>query len=300
MDNAFRRAAVCFGETLANASDRYFDTLSELRIRADKPVVAYLLNTPYFVASNGELTSDCSADLLRISFDELKNGFVKLCAYSVYKHIGSMSRGFITLAGGHRVGVCGAAVLSGGEVTSVCDVTSLNIRAAKEFPGCSRCVTDGTDLRRGALICGAPSSGKTTLLRDLARTLSLEKLGKVCVIDERYEIAACFSGRPGFDVGLSDIYSGYPKKTAVELAVRTMSPEYIICDELTGEGLSGICDALNCGVSVIATSHCGSAEEAADSANVKALLKTGAFQSVIFLDGSLPPRISKICAPGEI
>ena len=268
------------------------DMLCEIRLRADKPIVVYLLNSPYYVNPDGVLETICSENMLSVSFRQLQTLFAALCEYSVYKHIENAANGFITFSGGHRIGVCGSAVTDGGKVVSVCDITSLNIRAAKQITGCADVVFQNADIARGVLICGAPSSGKTTILRDMARTLSLDKIKKVAVVDERLEIASYCGGKCGFDVGLSDVYSGYPKSVAVMLAVRTMSPDFMICDELTGDDCKAVSMCFNCGVPMIAAVHCDSLLAAKRNRTVSELMSTGAFSSVVFLDGSIPANIS--------
>lgn len=295
-----KRVTDCISEKLTAAVLPHFSELCEIRVRAGRPITVYLLNSPYFVRSDGTLTKSISDEPLVIGFEELRAAFARLCSYSVYKHIENAAHGFITAEGGHRIGVCASAVTDGDEVVSVCDVTSLNIRAAKEIAGCARLLLSTVGVSGGLLLCGAPSSGKTTLLRDIARTLSTERMKKVSIVDERLEIASYFGGTRGFDVGLSDVYSGYPKKYGVMLAVRTMSPDYIICDELTGEDSSAVAAALNCGVDMISAVHCGSPEAAVNNDSVRALMKTGAFGHIAFLDGNIPPTIPKIYEKGEL
>lgn len=300
MDSSFRNILSCFSGALGSLADSDIGDLCEVRVRAGQPTVVYLLNRPYFVLENGRLAEQYSETLPRVSFAELKAAFERLCSFSVYKHIENMTHGFITSHGGHRIGVCATAVVTGGEVTSVTDITSLNIRRAREIKGCSRFLLDTADISHGALICGAPASGKTTLLRDMARILSGERLKRVSVIDERLEIASRAHGHSGFDVGLSDVYSGYPKGTALTLAVRTMSPEYVICDELTGADSSAVSAALNCGVTVISAVHCATLDELRHSPQLVRLVKTHAFRRLIFLGGGLPPTVSESCDVEEI
>ena len=300
MDESFKSITDCFSDKLTNAAGMRFNDLCEIRIRAGKPVVMYFLNKPHFLRSDGTFADTYESGLEAVSFDELQKAFEKLCSYSVYKHIENMTKGFITVGGGHRIGVCGSSVVSGGEVLSVTDVTGLNIRAAKEYCGCASFIFHSVDLSRGALICGIPSSGKTTLLRDIAKTLSFDMLKKVSIADERCEIASRLGGRSGFDVGLSDVYSGYPKSAALTLAVRTMSPDYIICDELTGEDSANVMQALNCGVTVISAVHCDSLETLMRNPSLKRLAATRAFQKLIFLSGTVPAKIKEIYDIGEI
>ena len=277
----------------------HIDDLCEVRVRADRPIVVYILMLPYYVKADGTLSSCKCEDLLTVSFERLRDIFSALCEYSVYKHLDNAANGFVTFSGGHRIGVCGSAVTEGGKVVSVCDVTSLNIRAARQIRGCSDILFDSGDLSRGILLCGAPSSGKTTILRDTARVLSVCKQKKVAVIDERLEISSCFSGHCGFDIGLSDVYCGYPKSTAIVLSVRTMSPDYIICDELTGDDCEAVSVCFNCGAAIIAAVHSDSLSAAKNNQTVRKLMSTGAFSRIVFLDGRIPAGVSGVIKTEE-
>lgn len=296
MDDEINAILSCFG----GAVPKFNDDFCEIRIRADRPII---VNTPHgarFLSRDGNLTAARPSDPAVVRYPEMKAAFSRLCAFSVYKHMNSVNHGFITMNGGHRIGVCGTAVCDGRGVHSVGDITSLNIRAAREVRGCSDMIFDVWDGSGGFLLCGAPSSGKTTVLRDIARRLSEEKLMRVSLADERMELASMFGGKAGFDVGLSDVYSGYPKSDAMLLAVRTMSPEYIICDEITGDDITAVMQALNCGVKIIAAAHCDCAEAARRNISINSLIKTGAFRHVIFLSGTIPAAVSSVCGDREV
>ena len=130
------------------------------------------------------------------------------------------------------------------------------------------------------------SAGKTTMLRDLARLLSNEGTQSVALIDERGELAACVNGEPQNDVGLCDVYDGYPKAEAIRQAVRSMAPQLILCDEIGGsEDAAAVAQCQNCGVRVIATAHAGSMEELRRRKPLQAILDSGAFSVFVFLKG---------------
>ena len=295
MDDEIKAILSCFGSALPK-----FDTdFCELRIRADRPVILNTTSGTRYLSYNGDVTEARPNNPAIVGFPEMKAAFSRLCAFSVYKHMNNINHGFITMDGGHRIGVCGTAVCDALGIHSVVDITSLNIRAAREVRGCSDIIFDVWN-GGGFLLCGAPSSGKTTVLRDIARRLSAEKLMRVSVADERMEIASMFGGRAGFDVGLSDVYSGYPKKDAMLLAIRTMSPQYIICDEITGDDINVIMQSLNCGVKIIAAVHCDSISAARQNLSINSLIKTGAFNQIIFLSGNIPPSVSAVCSAREV
>lgn len=190
---------------------------------------------------------------------EIADIFSEICGYSVYSHQEEIPQGYVTMPGGHRVGISGTAVYKDGKIDFIKDISGLNIRIAHEVKGCAeklyRRIKSGNF--PSLLIAGKPLSGKTTLLRDLARLLSAEH--RVCVIDSRNEISGSFHGTPGFDLGTNtDVLSGFEKADGIMLALRTLSPEVIICDEIGDDG--GVFRSCGwCGVKVIASAH-GSSE----------------------------------------
>ncbi|MDR2560044.1 MAG: hypothetical protein LBC86_10975 [Oscillospiraceae bacterium] len=199
--------------------------------------------------------------------EDLNNLIELFCDYSLHSYARQLSQGFITLAGRHRAGFCGTAVSDGGEnnITAIRGITSINLRIAREFPGCSDELfnrLNPADLK-SLLIIGKPLSAKTTVLRDFARNLS-ENGFKTAVIDERSEI--CVKGAN------IDTLDGFPKKQGFITALRALSPDYIICDEVAGDGKE-IAQCLNSGVSVIMTAHCGSLEEALRSCALSGVIR---------------------------
>ncbi len=277
------QAAATWGVlTLENIHRQPSEIVTELRVRADKPIVLQMAD-----GSRKFLTDECG-NTLTVDHSQLRDACRKLCEYSVYRRQGEINNGFITVRGGHRVGVCGTAVTCGGSVRTVTDITSVNIRVARDFAGCSEEYFRRVGLS-SCLIVGVPSSGKTTLLRDIARTLSTAYEKKVSVVDERGEIAA-----DGFDLGLCDVYTAWSKPNAMVCAVRSMSPDYIVCDELTGDDEEGVLACLNYGVRIIATLHSDSLEGVRRSAAGFALLAAGAFESAVILDRMRPCVIKEI------
>ena len=164
----------------------------------------------------------------------------------------TMAGGFITAPGGHRIGVCGDAIVQSKSVTGMREVTSLCIRVSKSFPGIS-----GDDLCGSVLIIGKPGSGKTTLLRDLIRQRSTNGRGSVCVVDERCELFPLVQGLHCFDPGpRTDILSGCNKADGVMMLLRSMCPHTIAVDEITAaEDCDALLNAGWCGVELVATAH---------------------------------------------
>jgi stage III sporulation protein AA len=268
---AFEEAAgflPLFKDKLSALSPDVKEKACEIRLRAGQAIsVEYaaggagrrqLINTP-------------------VTREDLKCLIEHFCDYSLHSYTRQISEGFITLKGGHRAGFCGTAVVDdgNGRVTAIRDITSINLRIAREFPGCSDLLFRALPVEnlKSLLIIGKPLSAKTTVLRDLARNLSGAGY-KAAVIDERGEICAKGAGYANIDT-----LDGFPKRAGFITALRALSPDFIICDEIAGDGAE-VAQCLNSGVGVIMTAHCGSLEEAlrteiAENVQYIALLGTG-------------------------
>lgn len=192
-----------------------------------------------------------------VNGDALEETLFRICRGSVYAYADSICKGFIRADGGVRVGVCGSAVTEGGKVRSVYDVSSLNIRLpCAFFPDVSPITSRFSASDGGILIYSPPGVGKTTYLRALARDFS-GRLGlRTALVDTRGELSA---GLCGDDLRL-DILDGYPRGEGIRIAVRTMNPEVLICDEIgSAEEASALLEARNCGVPLVASAHGDSA-----------------------------------------
>ena len=169
----------------------------------------------------------------------------------------------MTIRGGHRAGICGTAVYKDHALTNIRDVSSVNIRVARQVDGAADQLLKnlGTNFK-GLLLCGAPACGKTTVLRDLARQLTDNSQKKVCVIDERGELAGTYAGVCQNNLGQSDILNGYTKGEGIMQALRCLSPDVIICDEAGGrEDVQAIAQGVNAGVSIVASIHAATPQE---------------------------------------
>ncbi len=187
--------------------------------------------------------------------EELVRTVAKLCGNSLYSHSDSIRDGYILTDCGIRVGVCGHAVVTDGKVSLVRDITSLNIRIPHRIPGAADrlySLLQHTEGKKSVLIYSAPGMGKTTVLRELIPLLSSkEHSRRVAVIDTRYEL--CIDASP---TDMTDIFRGYPRYDGILNAVRTMSPEYILCDEIsTEQDTRAISYARFAGITVCATIH---------------------------------------------
>jgi stage III sporulation protein AA len=268
---------------------KYQSTLEEIRIRE---------NAPLFICAMGKnlpLSADGSvgrSNAYIVSTSDCRELLMKLSGYSIYALQEEMKRGFITLKGGYRVGLAGKTVLSGGEVKLISPVSCFNIRISREIPGCSaKLLPYITQHKRplNTLIVSSPQMGKTTMLRDIARHFS--NLGcneggyKVVIVDERSELAGCCEGVAQNDVGKqTDVLDGCPKALGIMMALRGLSPQVIVTDEIgSGEDTQAIMEAVNCGVTVIASAHAGSIEELKRRTGTLPLIQNGVFERIVML-----------------
>ena len=290
VNSRFLQAAGCLSPPLLSALKNHISVLEnkaqEIRLRAGKPLAVVCPDKTCFVTESGGLTDMPNGDLLTVSRADIDATFQRICEYSVYARQREIVGGFVTMKSGHRAGICGTAVTSNGGITNVRDLTSINIRIARERLGCAEKLFRSIRNSPGALICGEPCSGKTTVLRDLARLFSTVDCANVSLIDERGELASVSCGIPQNDVGLCDVFDGYPKAQAMEQALRCMSPQLIICDELGGyDDVQAVRGCVNSGVRLIATAHAKSMTELKRRPALRRLLNTGAFSDIVFLSG---------------
>ena len=255
-----------------------FDDIQEIRLRVNKPVSVMCSFKPSYLTSDGNLTCNAT-NSVTVSEQELNQCFEAVCQYSVHSFKREICDGFVTLKGGHRVGLCGTTVIHKNEIDNIKNISSLNFRISHQIKGCAENLYKQlfSHSLSSALIAGVPMSGKTTLLRDLTRLLGNNY--KTSVIDERGEIAAVWNGIPQNDVGINtDIFDGYPKSEGIASAVRVMSPQIIVCDEIGDEkDMEAIKYASYCGVYVVATIH------ASDINEIVRRTGTDMFDKVIFL-----------------
>lgn len=253
--------------------------LCEIRLKSGLPVVLVFTDKMSFITESGRFTGYLSGEVIKIGEEEINEIFIKMCKYSVYAISDNISDGFITLENGCRVGVYGTAVVKSGKVSSVRNIKGLNIRISGYVP----CVADKiADLYKNnsinTLICGPPASGKTTVLKDLCRTLSDKMNYRVCVMDERYEFDGIYLGAN------TDVLNGYPKKSGIMISVRTLSPNIIVCDELgDSDEVRAVLDGLNCGVNFVMTLHCADYDSLIRKQQFRLLEQSGVPDYVVFL-----------------
>ncbi len=208
---------------------------------------------------------------------------------SLHAVLDQVRRGYLTAAGGHRIGLCGTAVLQNGELHSLRGLSSANLRIARQVRGAARPVLDGLcpGGRLGdTLILAPPGLGKTTLLRDLIWSVS-EGEGcaplRVALADERGEVAAMYQGRPQLEVGRrTDVMEGCPKAQGLMLLLRAMNPQVLAADEITApEDVQALMTAAGCGVTLLATAHGEDESDLERRPLYRVLLAEGLFQYLV-------------------
>ncbi|WP_368487838.1 stage III sporulation protein AA [Clostridium sp. BJN0013] len=255
--------------------------LQEIRIRANKPLIIQLGKKEIVVQYIPKLED------LRVIVQRMSN-------YSIYAFEEEIKQGYITIRGGHRVGICGRCIIEKNEVKTIKDIASINIRICREIIGCSDSIMKfilKKDEVINTIIISPPKCGKTTLIRDITRNISqgIKNMGltgkKVCVIDERSEIGACFNGIPQLNVGMrTDILDGCPKSQGIIMVIRSMSPEVIVCDEIgTYKDMDSILTALNSGVSLITSIHGYGTEDLYSRPVFKEIVENKVFKRAIVL-----------------
>ena len=262
-------------------------TVQEIRLRKNCPIT---LSTP-----NG----DRYLDEYSCTGNDLSAIVQHLCEYSLYSHQDELIHGYISLKNGCRAGISGTASVENGTVRSLRDYTSVCLRVMREHPNCAKelafTVKNGPDIH-SLLLCGGPASGKTTLLRDLIRQLTGRYAKNRCrmsVVDERGELV--------LQEGDFDLLRGYPKARGIEQALRTLSPELILFDEVGVEETESVVRCLNSGVAVITCIHADSPGSLMRRPAAAELLRGRIFDWVVMLAGrSRPGQIERIIPAEEL
>lgn len=258
-----------------------YDGLEEIRLRCMQPVEIRFHGRDYL------------SENVRVYRDDIRRCLEYMSNYSLYAFQEDIKHGYITVRGGHRVGVLGKAMVDKENVVGQQFLSFLNIRVAHELPGCADKIMNfvyKNNCLKHTLIVSPPGCGKTTLLRDIIRQLSVGTVSegrKVCVIDERSEIAGCLEGIPQNDLGpRTDVIDGCPKADGMLMVIRAMSPDIVAIDEIGGKrDIEALQYIVNCGCTVIGTIHAASIDELYSKPDFAVLLKKGIFTRFILLSG---------------
>ena len=240
------------------------DEAYEIHMRLGRPFSIYYSDGVYFVNSAGVLTRSANGSV-RITRAHIDEALEIASRSSLYARKNSIAEGFLTIEGGHRIGICGTGVIKDGQVDFLKDISSLNYRLSCEYRGAADMLLKRVMTASGVLntlIISPPGAGKTTMLRDLARSLSHGGV-KVGIVDERSEIAAMCGGVSPFDLGdLTDVLDGVKKSDGMTMMLRSMAPDVIITDEIgRPEDITAMKAAINSGVKIITSIHGSGVEQ---------------------------------------
>ena len=259
--------------------------IEEIRLRANKPII---------------LKTNSTNKIIKyiVKIEDILETLERVCESSIYAYQNQISNGFITIKGGHRVGISGNAVIEDGKVINIKYIQALNFRIAREIVGVSdnmmKYIISNNDICN-TLIISPPGAGKTTLLRDIIRNVSdgIENINfngcKVGVVDERGEIAAMYKGMPQNNVGIqTDIMENVSKPLGMKMLIRSMSPDVIACDEIgSKEDIDAIVYAVCSGVKGIFTAHGANFNDLTNNPELNNLIDKCIIERIIFLDKRL-------------
>lgn len=287
-------------QIISNVSDDYIGELEEIRLRLDKPLMINSSRYDYMLTSDGKVT-DRIKDAYHVTKNDCDKTMQLLSNYSVYAIEEELRSGYITLRGGHRVGIVGKGILENGRIRALKNISGFNIRIARQVLGCAsqlmKYLIKRQDDVYNTLIISPPQCGKTTLLRDIIRQLSngIESLNvkglKIGLVDERSEIAGSYMGVPQNDVGIrTDVLDGCPKSSGLIMLIRSMSPRVLATDEIGNKNdIDAIYEATNAGIHVITTIHGDGLDDILNRPFIGDVVKNRVFERLILLSSRYGP-----------
>ncbi len=264
------------------------DNLTEVRLRIDQPLTVHTTDGVYFVSPKGHLLTG-REEAYKISKTQIDSTFRNFMGHSLYAKKDEIKEGFITVEGGHRVGFVGRGVYRNGVDASLTDISSMNIRIARQQVGVAESYfkkIGGLHRFDNTLIISPPGLGKTTFLRDMIRILSSNHY-TVGLIDERNEIAGTSGGSSSLDVGpLTDVLTAIQKREGVSILLRTMAPKIIAMDEVFSmDDYLAIEEIIGAGVKIIATAHGPSLSEIMKREAIQKMIKNHGFSYLVTMRG---------------
>ncbi|NLO85863.1 MAG: Flp pilus assembly complex ATPase component TadA [Clostridiales bacterium] len=271
------------GKTLLHMSE---GTVREIRVRSGGNV--------RILTDRGEIATAYSPNSQQVA--QMAEA---LCENALYARAEEQRQGYVTLRGGHRMGLCGRVIAQGQSVRALREISSFCVRIAGQWYGAADQIIPHLVDERGrvksTLIMGLPGMGKTTMLRDACRSLSESGL-RMCVVDERSEIAAMCAGMPQLDIGPNtDVLDGCGKETGLRWMLRAMSPDALVTDELGGVGdAQAVLEATRSGISVLATLHGRDLEQAVSRGALYHLVQNRSFACYVVLDEAEVGKVAGI------
>lgn len=294
MDSIFKYFPAAIKEILEKEVLQEDEFLEEIRIRVKKPIILKFNKHEkiirYFVTS-----------------EEILNILQLVCENSIYSYQHQIAEGYVTIKGGHRVGISGSCVIENGKVININYINSLNFRIARQILGISENILKNIlNLKENTifntLIVSMPGAGKTTLLKDIVKQISsgIENMDfkglNVGIVDERGEIASLYKGIPQNDIGIkSDVMDNVSKSSGMKMLIRSMAPQVIVADEIgSNQDVDAINYAVCSGCKGIFTAHGQDFRDLYLNQVLKELINRFVFEVIIFLDSKEKGKINEI------
>ena len=280
-------------EVFRHVDSSFLSGVQEVRIRCDRPLMLLRRDDELFATPKG-MISPHEAEAYTVTPRDIAATMDLVSDYSVYAFEEALRVGFITLPGGHRVGLAGRCVVENGQIRTMKNIHSLHFRIAHTVENCAKpllpLLLDENGIPHHTMLLSPPACGKTTLLRDLTRLISngdgIQRGLTVGVVDERSELAGCHNGLPQNDLGIrTDVLDGCPKAQGMHILLRAMSPRVLIVDELgKREELDAVEDILHAGIRLICTAHAETVEGLANRPILQALIAKRFIKRFVVLD----------------